>query len=65
VPQNTGPFTLDDLKAIQGHLERLDEADRLIETSKRAGLDMADQEKRSRELRAKAMQFKQAFWPGQ
>lgn len=60
-----GPLTPDDLAELKKRLEELDEAERLIEQSVRAGIDMSNQQKQARELRDRLTRMKQAFFPGQ
>jgi hypothetical protein len=61
----TNPFppnTLDDLKQ---RLSDLDTAEALIDKAARAGIDMTEQKKKSADLRAQLLRFRQSFFPGQ
>lgn len=64
MPNPQGPLTDADLQEITRRLSELDEADRLIEQSIRGGIDMVEQQKRSRELRDQLQRIKQSFFPG-
>lgn len=58
------PLKEEDLAELKVKLSELDDADKLIEQSKRAGIDVAVQTERSRDLRDRLMKLRQAFWPG-
>lgn len=60
-----GPLGTADLVELKQKLVELDKADKLIEQASRAGIDVASQKDRTRELRDKLMKMKQAFFPGQ
>jgi len=60
----SAPFGPEDLVQLNEQLRQLDEADRLIQKSKQAGLDVGANETTSRELRAKLLRLKQTFFPG-
>jgi phage terminase large subunit-like protein len=60
-----GPLTDADLAELKVKLSELDQADKLIEQAKRAGIDVEPQLQRAKELRDKLQRLKQAFWPGQ
>lgn len=62
--EEKGPFTEDDLVELNKRLGDLADAERLIEQSQRAGIDMAEQTKRARELKEQLMRLKQSFFPG-
>lgn len=62
---NQKVLTDTDLESIKGGIERLDDADALIEQAQRAGIVVDDLRVRSREGRDRLMRLKQAFFPGE
>ena len=64
MPQHPGPLTDDDLEELKVRLTELDEADRLIEQAVRAGIEITEQQTRTRELRERLMRIRQSFFPG-
>lgn len=65
MPQHPGPLTDTDLEELKVRLTELDEADRLIEQAVRGGIDVTEQQTRTRELRERLMRIRQSFFPGQ
>ena len=65
MPEHEGPLTHDDFEELKVRLSELDEADRLIEQAVRGGIDVTEQQTRTRELRERLMRIKQSFFPGQ
>lgn len=59
------PLTQADLTELKTKLTELEQADKLIDQAKRAGVDVGTQMERARELRDRLNKLKQAFWPGQ
>lgn len=64
MPDPKSPMTDADLVQINERLSELDEADKLIDASIRAGIDIKDQRERTQELRSRLVRMKQAFFPG-
>ena len=62
-PQN--PLTEQDKEEIDKALETVKEAQELIETSQRAGIDVAEFRARATDARDKLLRIKAAFFPGQ
>jgi len=58
------PLSEADLTQLNESLTALDEAERLIEQAKRAGIDTGDQGIQAKESREKLMRIKQTFFPG-
>lgn len=58
------PVTDEDLRGAKEQLKNLDLADHEIAKAERAGIDMTEQKKQSRESRVKLMQFLQTYFPG-
>jgi hypothetical protein len=59
------PFPPGTLEELITRLEELDRADRLIDRSIQAGIDMTAERKKSADLRTQLMRFRQSFFPGQ
>ena len=64
MPETKPPMTEADLVQINERISELDEADKLIDASIRAGIDIKDQRERTQELRSRLVRMKQAFFPG-
>lgn len=58
------PLTDQDLQSMNEGLEKLKVAESLIEKSIRAGIDMSEQAKRTREVKEQLTRIKQTFFPG-
>jgi len=61
---NESPLTDVDLTDLQANLAELDKADKLIDQSMRAGIDVSVQKERAKDARDRLMRMKQAFFPG-
>lgn len=59
-----GPVTDEDFRQAKEQLKNLDLADSEILKAERAGIDMTEQKKQSRESRVKIQQFLQTYFPG-
>lgn len=59
-----GPVTEEDLHGAKEQLKNLDRADVEIAKAERAGMNMDEQKKQSREARIKLQQFLQTYFPG-
>jgi hypothetical protein len=64
MPDDPTPFTEQDLATLNKQLEQLDVADRLIQRTSRAGIDVTTLAATSRETREQLMRLKAAFFPG-
>lgn len=58
------PLTEQDLESMNEGLDKLKVAESLIEKSIRAGIDMSDPAKRTRELKEQLTRIKHTFFPG-
>ncbi len=63
--EETGPLKAADLVELTAQLARLQTAELEIERAERAGIDLADQKTRVRDLRTQLSKIKQAYFPGQ
>ena len=61
---NSGPLTDLDLDEMNQKIAELDEADKLIQQSINAGIDVSLAQTRSKEVRTQLLKMKQAFFPG-
>jgi hypothetical protein len=59
------PFTGETLEQLKAQVDSLDQADKLLDKAARAGIDVAEQKKKSADLRQQLVRFRQAFFPGQ
>lgn len=60
----SAPLSEADFEDINRALGRLEDAARLIDTARSAGIDVEPFEQRSRETRDRLLKIKQAFFPG-
>jgi hypothetical protein len=58
------PLTDDHLVEIKDGLDKLDQAERMVEQAIRAGIDVEGEKKRIAELRTKLRRIGTAYFPG-